>query len=174
MSSIKIETDSGILKFDIDLFDNEDELDLNSLLKIDYNKILEEKITFPIVVSRFGVMLSNAEKELRQEELNYRIWKSKKKTKIRDKWDKDPERPLVRGSKYTKDEVEDAVVQTKIFKKRKMRLNKLEFEKDVLNTLYWQAKEKLDRLEKINYDIEAKKALKVKSFNGIKVKQIKN
>lgn len=173
MAFIEVETEDGNLEFEIDLFDNQDKINLDVLLRIDYNNILAEKITFPIVITRFGTMLANVERELRQEELNYRIWKGKTKAKIRDRWDSDPNRPLVRGAKYTKDEVEDELLQNKNYSKKKKNLNRLEFEKDTLNTLYWGAKEKLDRLNKLDYKIEAKKASKIKEYNGIKIKQLK-
>lgn len=164
-------SDGRKLVFDIDLFENQETIDLNVLLRIDYNNILAEKITFPIVITRFGTLLAEVERELRQEELNYSIWKGKQKAKIREKWDNDKERPVVRGAKYTKDEVEDELRQTKAYRRKKELLNKLEFEKDTYNTLYWGAKEKLDRLNNIDYPIEAKKASKVKEFNGIIIKQ---
>jgi len=66
-------SDGRKLVFDIDLFENQETIDLNVLLRIDYNNILAEKITFPIVITRFGTLLAEVERELRQEELNYSI-----------------------------------------------------------------------------------------------------
>ena len=162
--------DGDYLSFELDLFDNKKDVDLDKLLRIDYSNILPEKITFPPVVTRFGVLLSKSEMKLREEEINYKIWKAKERESIRSKWDNDKDRPVVRGAKFTKDEVEDELIKSKKYKIKKYKINKLIYEKEVINSLYWGAKTKLDRLNSISIDIDAKQAKKIKEFKGIEIK----
>ena len=54
---IKIKDKTYFLKFD----DFDENVDVDSLLKIDYGNLLGELVTFPVVVNRFGVLLADAE-----------------------------------------------------------------------------------------------------------------
>ena len=63
---IKIKDKTYFLKFD----DFDENVDVDSLLKIDYGNLLGELVTFPVVVNRFGTMLADAENSLAVDALN--------------------------------------------------------------------------------------------------------
>ena len=87
MAIITINTDTEEeVEFRINLFEERDGIDLNRILRIDYNNLSAEKLTFPTIVSRLGILLANSEDSLRVAELNYKIWKSKERDRIRKNW----------------------------------------------------------------------------------------
>lgn len=173
MAIITVNTDTEQeIEFSINLFEEKDGIDLNKVLRIDYNNLSAEKLTFPTIVSRLGILLANTEDALRVAELSYKIWKSRERERIRTSWDTDPDRPIVRGGKYTGDQVEDAIVTSKIYKVKKTKINRLTKEAAYMNTIYWEAKGKSDRLTEIKYDISLNEIDKLREFNGVKIKLI--
>lgn len=169
MARLILTVEGKDMVFKIDLFEKGGEVDLNKILKVDYNNIPAEKITFPAVMNRLAIVLADAESDLSAAELNYRIWKAKEKERVRNKWNADPDRGVVRGAKFTKDEVEDKIVSSKEFRKKKENINLLTKQVGYAKAIYWQAKEKLDRLEGISYEFNAREVSKLKSFNNVKI-----
>ena len=55
--TISIGESTYILKFD----EFDDEVDIDSLLRIDYSNLIGEMLTFPTVVAKIGNMLAEAE-----------------------------------------------------------------------------------------------------------------
>ena len=168
--TINTDTEEEEVEFRINLFEERDGIDLNRILRIDYNNLSAEKLTFPTIVSRLGILLANSEDSLRVAELNYKIWKSKERDRIRKNWDNDPNKPMVRGGKYTATEVDDAIITSKVYKVKKIKINRLMKEAAYMNTIYWEAKGKSDRLSEIKYDISLNEISEIKEFNGVKIK----
>ena len=66
------------------LFDDFDEdMDIDSLLKIDYSNIIGELITFPVIVNRFGNLLAEAESRVAEMKLNLEVFEAKTKERLR-------------------------------------------------------------------------------------------
>jgi len=62
------------------LFDNFDEdMEVDSLLKIDYSNLIGELITFPVIVNRFGNLLAEAESQVSEANLIWKFLKQKQK-----------------------------------------------------------------------------------------------
>ena len=169
MAHLLLTVEGKDLEFKLDLFPKGEEVDLNRLLRVDYNNLAAEKITFPTVLNRLAIILADAEDALKAKELNYRIWKSKEKERLRNLWTNDPNREVVRGAKYTNDQVEDAIVTSKLFKEKKKRLNELTKRKEYASAIYWQAKEKLDRINAIRYEFDIDEVKEIKIFNNVKI-----
>lgn len=176
MSLIGINIGGREIFLKINLFEDKDEIDIDKILKIDAQNLTAEILTFPSILNKLGVLLADKDNDKKQAELNYRIWKAKQQELIRNKWDNDPEKKINRGQKYTKDEVEDSIVSSPMFKVQKTKIHRLEKEHSYLNSIYWAAKDKADKLEKLSLtlkseDIDIENI--VKSFNGIMIKSSK-
>ena len=53
------------------IFDNFDEdVDIDSLLKIDYSNLIGELVTFPVILNRFGILLAEAESQVAETKLH--------------------------------------------------------------------------------------------------------
>lgn len=66
------------------LFDSFDEdMDIDSLLKIDYSNLIGELITFPVIVNRFGQLLAEAESQVSEAKLNLEVFEAKTKERLR-------------------------------------------------------------------------------------------
>jgi hypothetical protein len=171
MAEFTLKTSEGeTLELELNLFEGIDRLNLNSLLRIDYQNIAAEKITFPSVLTRFAFMFAQAKSRVREAELSYVLWESKEKQKIRDKWQNDPERPIVRGGKYTNDQVEAECINSKLYKIKKQKINRLTTEQEIADALFWGAKRKMDELESIDWKVSIADVRDTPEFNNIKVK----
>jgi len=137
-------------------YDNE--IDVDSALSIDYGNIMGEILTFPVFLNRVGVLLAEAEDSLRQaqfeiglseKELKNVILQAKKraKTSLKQSGTNSP----------TLEEISIKASEDEIAKKAEadyndeylqfLRVNK---ERDQINTLYWSAKSKDEKLNKIS------------------------
>lgn len=168
-----------IFDFELDLFEQSD-INIDKILLIDYSNILAEIVTFPTIMNRIGVIQALCDKKLKQEKLKFEIWEAKEKARIRDDFNTDEERPKTRGSKFTKDEVDDAFKMTKLYKVWKNKIIELEFQSTSLNSFYWSAKDKSDKLEKLSTSIEKNinltaefKKLEGTRFNHISLRKLK-
>ena len=74
------------------LFDDFDEdMDIDSLLKIDYSNIIGELVTFPVIVNRFGNLLAEAESKVSESKLNLEVFEAKTKERLRNELAEDNE-----------------------------------------------------------------------------------
>jgi len=73
---IKLDDDREIF-VKVDLFESEEELNIDKILRIDYPNLIPEILTFPAILNKLGILLANAENDLKETELDYRIWKAK-------------------------------------------------------------------------------------------------
>jgi len=171
MAEFSLKTQEGkTLELELDLFDEEEGLDLNQLLRIDYQNIAAEKITFPSVLTRFAFLSTAAKSRVREAELSYTLWRSKEKQRIRDRWQADPERKVVRGAKYTNDEVDSEFRAHKLYKIKKQKINRLLTEADIAESLFWGAKRKMGELEGMDWKVSMNDVKNTPEFNNIKVK----
>ena len=61
-------------------FDEFDEdVDVDSLLRIDYSNLLGEMVTFPTIVAKLGNMLAEAESQVNEKKLNLDVQEAKLK-----------------------------------------------------------------------------------------------
>ena len=83
--TISIGESTYILKFD----EFDDEVDIDSLLRIDYSNLIGEMLTFPTVVAKIGNMLAEAESVVNEKKLNLDVQEAKLKEEYRIKLSKE-------------------------------------------------------------------------------------
>lgn len=133
-----------VLRFD----DFDEDVDIDSLLKIDYSNLIGELITFPVIVNRFGKLLAEAESQVALAKLNLEVTEAKLKESIRVKLtDRNGKAPSV-------DAVNSAVTLEKSY--QAMRRNFIEKQKtrDYMNSIFWSAKDKSAKLDKLSLTIQ--------------------
>lgn len=173
MSKLALNIGDKQLFLNVNLFEDEEEIDIDKILKIDILNLTAEILTFPVVLNKLGILLADKQNELKEKELSYRIWRAKKQEEVRNNYENDPDRKVVRGGKYTKDDVEDSIISNKLYKIHKDKIHRIEKEKEYLNSIYWAAKDKADKLEKLSLtlksdDIDLDNI--VSKFNGVSIK----
>jgi hypothetical protein len=131
----------------IKIADFKDDIDIESILRIDYSLLIAEIATFSVIINKFGLMLADAQSELSEKKLDLEIYESKRKKEIRNEW-------LKEKKKFNKDEVEEELSLSNVWQvKKKMYIN-AEKNRDYINSIYWSCKEKSNKLDKLSMTIK--------------------
>lgn len=131
-----------------DQFDDS-EVDIDELLKIDYSNLIGEIVTFPVIVNRFGLLLAECESKLSEAKLNLDVLEAKIKERLR--------KELIdeKGKSPTIDTLNNAVVQENSYQAMKKRVIEVQKTRDYVNSIYWAAKDKSEKLDKLSVTIQA-------------------
>ncbi|HPI18739.1 MAG TPA: hypothetical protein PKY56_00075 [Candidatus Kapabacteria bacterium] len=165
MEKITINVGEQILQISTDLFSDGD-VDADKLLRIDYQNLIAEIATFPVILNRFGLLLAKMNNKVNMAELDLRIYKAKTRDEAREYCND-------KGMKGTLDEIDSYMRKQPVYKAKYIRLNKLKEEQEIINSIYWSAKSKADNLQKLSLTIQPGDidlSQLQKSFNGIIIK----
>ena len=132
------------------LFDDFDEdMDIDSLLKIDYSNIIGELITFPVIVNRFGNLLAEAESKVSETKLNLEVFEAKTKEKLR------VELAEANGGKNpTVEALNNALLMNNAYQVMRKRLIEVQKTRDYINSIFWSAKDKTSKIEKLSLTVQ--------------------
>ena len=132
------------------LFDDFDEdMDIDSLLKIDYSNIIGELITFPVIVNRFGNLLAEAESKVSETKLNLEVFEAKTKERLR------VELAEANGGKNpTVEALNNALLMNNAYQVMRKRLIEVQKTRDYINSIFWSAKDKSSKLDKLSLTVQ--------------------
>lgn len=161
---IQIGSETYTLKFD----EFDDEINIDELLKIDYNNLLGEIVTFPVIVNRFGNMLAEAESKLSESKLNLEIFEAKTKERLRLELAEENG-----GKNPTVEALNNAFLKTPTYKLMKEKYIRDQKTRDYINSIFWSCKDKSDKLNILykSSEITAETELSEARINGILVKK---
>lgn len=137
-------------------WDEDYDIDTDDILKIDVSNIFGEAVTFPVILNRLGIILAEIDDALRRQ--NFDLEKvdaelNKERAKAYDRafeelkiTNKSP--TVVQCENRAKD---DSKVLEREQERRlvKMKLLDVQKDRDIINSLYWSAKSKDDKLNKL-------------------------
>jgi len=133
------------------LFDNfDEEMEVDSLLKIDYSNLIGELITFPVIVNRFGNLLAEAESQVSEAKLNLEIFEAKTKEKLRIELAEQNG-----GKNPTVENLNNAVVGNKAYQAMRKKMIEVQKNRDYINSIFWSAKDKSEKLNKLSLTIQS-------------------
>ena len=137
---INIGDSTYTLRFD----EFDEEVDIDSLLRIDYSNLLGEMVTFPTIVAKLGNMLAEAESQVNEKKLNLDVQEAKLKEEFKIKLaeqnnDKNP----------TIDALNAAVILDKRYQAFKKSLINAQKTRDYMLTAYLAAKDKSEKINKV-------------------------
>lgn len=155
-----------------------DEFDIESVLRIDVERIAIEILTFPVVLNRIGLLLAEADNAVSETNLDLEIWMAREREKIRV----DLIENKYAGEKLTQDDIRYR--QEAKLKGSPMYLakSKIAFSakkrRDFVNSIFWSAKDKSDKLNYLASSLKGWKTLEQLleegllngSMNGVKIK----
>lgn len=155
-----------------------DEFDIESVLRIDVERLAIEILTFPVVLNRIGLLLAEADNAVSETNLDLEIWMAKERERIRLELIDNK----VAGDKLTQDDMK--YKQEAKLKGSPMYLakNKIAFaakkRRDFVNSIFWSAKDKSDKLNHLATSLKGWKTLEQLldegllngSMNGVKIK----
>lgn len=152
----------------------EDEIDVDRLLQINWQRLSAEAVSFPAILNKLGMMMVEAENELKEANLDLEIFIAKQREKIRSELNE-----IKRTESLSQDDIrytQESMLKSNpgyLARSKKVLSKQKVF--DYIKSLYWSAKDKSDKinlflsklhLEDIQYDLE-KIAGKI---NGVTVK----
>jgi hypothetical protein len=140
-----------------------DEVDINSLMKLDLNNLIGEIITAPVITNKWGNILAQTQKEFSKKKLDFEIWCAKTKSEIRDS--------STAVKKMTIDEVETSLLLNDEYLKKKTQLIEAESAVDIVNSIFWSLKDKSNKLDKLSLTITKDDIhnMKTSVVNGVKI-----
>lgn len=132
------------------LFDDFDEdVDIDSLLKIDYSNLIGELTTFPVILNRFGILLAEAESQVAETKLNMDVYEAKTKEKLRVELAEQNN-----GKSPTVEALNNAVVSNKAYQAMKRKYIEVVKTRDYINSIFWAVKDKSEKLNKLSLSIQ--------------------
>ena len=132
------------------LFDDfEEDIDIDSLLKIDYSNLVGELVTFPVILNRFGLLLAEAESQVAETKLNLDVFEAKTKEKLRIDLALENN-----GKNPTVETLNNAVTSNKAYQAMKRKLIEVTKTRDYMNSIFWCMKDKASKLEKLSLSIQ--------------------
>lgn len=151
------------------LFDDFDEdMDIDSLLKIDYSNIIGELITFPVIVNRFGNLLAEAESKVSEMKLNLEVFEAKTKERLR------VELAEANGGKNpTVEALNNALLMNNAYQVMRKRFIEVQKTRDYINSIFWSAKDKSDKISTLlkSSEITLETELMENRINGVLIKK---
>lgn len=126
---------------------DEEEVDIDNLLKIDYSNLIAEMITFPIWVNRFGNMLAEAESSVSEAKLNLNVHEAKLKEKYRMEIQNS-------NAKATVDAINALVLADKSYILMNKNYINQQKTRDYVASIFWSAKDKSSKLDKLSLSIQ--------------------
>jgi hypothetical protein len=127
--------------------DFEEDVDIDDLLKIDYNNLIGEMITFPVIVNRFGTLLAEAESRVAEMKLNLEVLEAKTKEKIRT------EIIEQNGKSPTVEALNNAVLMNTAYQAMKKKLIDVQKTRDYINSAFWAAKDKSNKIDRLSLTV---------------------
>ena len=132
------------------IFDNFDEdVDIDSLLKIDYSNLIGELVTFSVILNRFGILLAEAESQVAETKLNMDVYEAKTKEKLRVELAEQNN-----GKSPTVEALNNAVVSNKAYQAMKRKYIEVVKTRDYINSIFWAVKDKSEKLNKLSLSIQ--------------------
>lgn len=132
------------------IFDNFDEdVDIDSLLKIDYSNLIVELVTFPVILNRFGILLAEAESQVAETKLNMDVYEAKTKERLRIELAEQNN-----GKAPTVEALNNAVVSNKAYQAMKRKYIEVVKTRDYINSIFWAVKDKSEKLNKLSLSIQ--------------------
>ena len=132
------------------IFDNFDEdVDIDSLLKIDYSNLIGELVTFPVILNRFGILLAEAESQVAETKLNMDVYEAKTKERLRIELAEQNN-----GKAPTVEALNNAVVSNKAYQAMKRKYIEVVKTRDYINSIFWSVKDKSEKLNKLSLSIQ--------------------
>lgn len=153
-------------------------IDTEDLLQVDYNNIIGDIITFPVIFNRIALLKAEVDNLVREVELDIDIYVAQKKEEFHKSLVRIEENSRSTKKVYPTDtEVKDAVKRTQEYKVKMYELFKVKKEAGIIDGLYWSAKSKDKKLDNISAKVrpeEFESEILEGTINSVIIKSQKN
>lgn len=148
-------------------FDTDNQIDIDDILRIDYSNILGEVLTFPVIFNRIAILRSQMEEIVRRAKLDLTIFESELRNKKRNMLQTSSDK------RVTDIQVETAIHMDASYRKKCELYYRQQRDLDYLDSLYWSAKskdQKLNILSERITPVDFERDLVADKINGVMIK----
>lgn len=175
-----VQLKNKILIFEIKDFEDSP-IDTEWLLQVDKNSPIGDICTFPVLFNRIGNIKAEIDDYLREVQLDFEIFQAQKREEFRKSLVTQIDDGKGKGGKKTVyptiAEVDDALIRSPEYKVKKIQLNKVKKEVDIIDALYWAAKSKDKKLDAISAKLKPEdfeKEILEGTINSVLIRVYKN
>lgn len=161
---VELENKTYLLK--VDSF--EQEIDVDEIVKIDYSNILGEVLTFPVLFNRIGLLRAEVTNLVALEKFDVEVLHAQLSQEYAKKI-------VSSGDKVTEKKVTDSVLLDTRYIAKKKNYLKLVKHQEYIDSLYWSAKSKDGKLDKLTDKLrpeEFSSELLEDTVNGVLIKKV--
>jgi len=159
--------------------DFDTDIDVEAILNIDYSNLLGEILTFPVLFNRIGNLRAEYESLVKTSQFDLEVLRAETKARIRK-----AETTIIDDGKGktkivspTVDELESRVLVDAAYKIAKKNLITLEKNFSKIESIYWSAKSKDGKLDKLTDRMKPEEFsmdILQDTCNGVSIKKTKN
>jgi hypothetical protein len=169
---IVIELQTKMVTLKLTQFDTD--IDADELTNIQYYNIIGEILTFPVIMNRIGNLKADIEQVVAEAKLDFQIFEANEQEKQRKAltFATEGSKGETKTNKPTKDEVENAVLISREYRVKKTNLFKIQRNLAYVESLYWAAKDKSDKLNYFSSKLkpeEFEKEILEGTINGVMI-----
>lgn len=154
------------------------EIDLEDLLQVQINNIIIDIITFPVIFNRIGLIKSQMDDLLRSTQLDFDLFCAEQRREARKEFTIEQDSKGKDKRKYlTEQGIDDFVMLSPKYKVKRQGINKVKFQADEIDALYWSGKSKDQKLNAISAKMkpeEFEHEIIEGTFNDVAIKVYKN
>jgi len=147
-----------------------EELDIEDLLKIHYDNIIGEILTFPSIMNKIALLKDDSYEEFRLLEFDLKVFYNQKYHQYQKEFQ-------ARQEKFTEKTLESAIYRDSEYIAKNKHLFKMEKMYNHLQSIFWQMKDKSEKLNVLSQKIvpsEFENEIIQGSINGVMIKIAKN
>jgi len=160
-----------LLKYDS--LEDQDEVDINRIVKIDFSNIPAELVTIPVLLAQFSIYLSELNEKVNLAKLNMEIKEAELSTEFRETYKEET------GKELSNEKTKDKVLMSVKFKMVKKLYFMALKDQEIMNGIYWSLKSKDDKLSRLASSmnlgdaVESMLEFKLKRFNYVDLRLVR-
>lgn len=126
-------------------------VDIEELLQVDLNNVVADIASFAVLFNRIGMIKAEMDNFLRETQLDFDMFMAEQRKKARGSFIMDVDSKGNEKKKFlTEQGIDDEVLLSPSYKVKRQNLNKVKYQVDVIDALYWSAKSKDTKLNAIS------------------------
>lgn len=160
-----------LLKYDS--LEDQDEVDINRIVKIDFANIPAELVTIPVLLAQFSIYISELNEKVNLAKLNMEIKEAELSTEFREAYKEET------GKELSNEKTKDKILMSVKFKMVKKLYFMALKDQEIMNGVYWSLKSKDDKLSRLASSmnlgdaIETMLDFRLKKFNYVDMRLAK-
>lgn len=165
----KIHLKNKTLVFEIKDFGSSD-IDVEDLLQVDTFNLLVDMVTWPVYFNRISNIKAEIENLLREVQFDFQVFEAQKYEEYKKKLIGD-------GEKATETAIDMAIKRDPGYKVKKFEVFEVQRQVDIVDGLYWAAKDKSKKLDIVSTKVkpeEFEKDILEGEINGVIIRSFRN